>query len=536
MLSTGRALRRPALALVALACSALALAGPGLAAGQSKGAGEPFVLNIAQAPATLDPGSACGLVEIGVLGNLYMTLTQYGHRPGPDGTTQVNPARMEPYAAKSWKISKDRLTYTFKLRPGMKFPSGKPVDSSAVKWSWERLLTMNGCGAYFVLDGIYTPLIKSMETPDPLTFIVHLSQPDANVLQNWAQPATAIVDQSVVDAHGGVEKGKISEYMSSHAAGNGPFLLDSYIPNKQAVLVANPDYPLKRPASSKIIINFINSDPTLLLQARSGKADVTLLLSKQSINSLKGNGCCRIVANNSTVAELIGLANDHPPFDNVKFRTALTYAVPYQQILDNVAFGYGVLYFGPWIPAFPWFNPKIGKVRAFDLNKAKALIKASGVSTPVNVEMVIPEGNSVEEQIATVVQGVWRDVGVNLTIRKLSATDYINALEQHKVQSFVRLDGPGVIAPDYFWDYDGKCKVGFNLVAMCIPAADKLVGKLRGTSNPAKRKQITDAVARMWVANSPRIPVYADQFAAVLSKAVKTYYYSHELDFRTWAK
>ena len=59
------------------------------------------------------------------------------------------------------------------------------------------------------------------------------------------------------------------------------------------------------------------------------------------------------------------------------------------------------------------------------------------------------------------------------------ATDYINALEQHKVQSYVRLDGPGVVEAGYFLGYDMKCGIGFNLTAMCIPGADKLLARSR---------------------------------------------------------
>ena len=70
---------------------------------------------------------------------------------------------------------------------------------------------MGGCGGYFIYDGIYTPpLIKSITTPDPLTVVITLSVPDANVLQDWAQPAASIVDEKLISAHGGVQKGKIN--------------------------------------------------------------------------------------------------------------------------------------------------------------------------------------------------------------------------------------------------------------------------------------------------------------------------------------
>src|SRR3989442_286638 len=164
----------------------------------------------------------------------------------------------------------------------------------------QRSIITGRCGGYFIYDGIYTPpLIKSITTPNALTVVITLSTPDANVLQDWAQPASSIIDKSVVDKHGGVQKGKVNTYMAGHVTpGAGPYPLQSYEPNKSAVLVANPGF-FKQPAAKKVVINFISSDPTLVLQARNGSADVTLGLTKQSAHSLASNSSLKVVANNT---------------------------------------------------------------------------------------------------------------------------------------------------------------------------------------------------------------------------------------------
>jgi peptide/nickel transport system substrate-binding protein len=529
-----RRLLLSAVSVAALAVTAAVLAGA--AGGAHKAGASAFVINMPVGPATLDPAEECGFTDITITEAVYMRLTQYGSKPGPSGTTQVDPGHIVPYFAKSWTISRGGLVYTFHLRPGVKFPDGTPVDSAAVKYSFERSINMGGCGGYFIYDGIYTPpLIKSITTPDALTVRITLAQADANVLQDWAQPAASIVEPKVIDAHGGVQKGKVNTWMAAHTAGVGPYTLQSYEPNKQAVLVANPGF-FKQPAAKKVIVNFIASDPTLVLQARNGSADVTLGLSKQSAHSLASNSSLKVIANDTASAEQIGLPNDKPPFNNQKFREGLTYAVPYQQILSKVAFGYGTLYYGAFPPAMPEFRKNLEPARTFDLTKAKQLIDASGVSTPVSVTMNIQAGNSIDEQVATIVQGIWAQLGVNVTINKLSASDYINSLEQHKAQSFIRLDGPGVIEAGYFLGYDMKCGVGFNLVAMCIPKADKLLATGRKTFDKATRQKIWDQINALWIADTPKIPVYGDKYVSVINKRVKSYFYSHEVDFTTWSK
>jgi peptide/nickel transport system substrate-binding protein len=508
----------------------------GSAAASSAGSASPLVINMPVGPSTLDPAEECGLSDLTVSDAVYPRLTQYGSKPGPDGTTVVDAGHIVPDLATSWTISTNGLVYTFHLHPGLTFSSGNPVNSAAVKFSLMRSVTMGGCGGYFIYDGIYTPpLIKSIATPSPLTVVITLSTPDANVLQDWAQPAASILDPSVVNAHGGVQKGKINTWMAGHvAAGDGPYLLQSYEPNKQAVFVANPKF-FDQPASKEVIVNFIGSDPTLLLDAKNGSADVTLGLSDQSAHSLVGDSAVKVVADPTSIFEQIGLPNNMAPFNNLEFREGLTYAVPYQQILSKVIDGYGTLYYGAYPPAMATYSAMLEPPRTYNLAKAQQLIKASGVATPVTVQMDVEAGVSIDEQVATIVQGIWSQLGVNVQINTLSPTDYTNAIEEHKAQSYIRLDGPGVIDPGYFLGYDMVCGISFNLTAMCIPKADKLLAQARKTVNAAQRLKLYDEINTLWIADSPKIPVYGYDAVSVLSKNVKTYYYSHEINFTTWS-
>ena len=83
-----------------------------------------------------------------------------------------------------------------------------------------------------------------------------------------------------------------------------------------------------------------------------------------SVHSLVGNSSVKVVANNTSIAEQIGLPNNMAPFNNEKLREALTYAVPYQQILSKVAYGYGTLFYGVFPPAMPEFRANLEKPRS----------------------------------------------------------------------------------------------------------------------------------------------------------------------------
>ncbi len=527
---------RSTIAMLILAF-ALVVVRPG---GAAEAASKPLVVNIAVAPATLDPAWGCTGESVGFLQNFYVRLTQYARVAGPDGTMMTDPSKPEePYFAESIDVDADRTLYTIKLPEGAKFPSGNPVDAEAVKYSLERTLTVDGCGAYFILEGIYDPyLIQSVEALDQYTVQIRLARPDPNFLEALAQPAASIVDPSVVEANGGVTAGEPNQYMAGHVAGSGPFLLEEYIPNNRAVLVANPDFFGTPPASEKIIVNFISADGTLLLQARNREADVTIGLTPQSVAALMDDPNVRIIVNETTDSLRFGMPNGKAPWDKVKFREAITHAIPYAQILDKVAFGYGSLFYGPFSPSFPEYNEALSPPRTFDLDKAKALIAESGVQTPVDIEVVIQEGNTIQVQIATILQSLWSDLGINLSVRQVTSADFYTAVEGHQAHAFMRQDGTGIYDAGYFLGFDMICAMAetFNVSEVCIPRADELLEQARVEVDDAKRQALYDQITELWTENSPFIPIYAIQETTVLAPDMKGFLWSHYYDFRSWSK
>jgi peptide/nickel transport system substrate-binding protein len=502
----------------------------------AKSTAAPLFVNYTPPPVSVDPAVVCSLEDDGFIDSLYVTLVRYGTKPIPGAppgvlATQEDTTKFVPYLAKSWTITNGAKTYTFNLQSGVKFPDGHPVDASAVKYSLERNLTMGQCGAYFTNAGQTTGggIYASISAPNPTTLVIKLKRPQPLLLHTLTEPNNGIVDASVVEAHGGIQKGKVNPWMASHSAGSGPYVLQEYDPGRRAVFAANPTFFGPKAIRQQVIVNFITSDPTLLLQARTGKADITVGLTKASVASLKANTCCNIVKVDTSSWQLIGLPHKVPPFDNPTFREALTYAVPYQEILNKVAFGFGKIYYGPFPPAFPTFNAALEAPRAFDLTKAKELIKKSGAKLPVNIDMVISEGVLDQEQIATIVQGVWRQLGVNLRIKKLSSAEYSNAIYAPvKKYTLIRFDGPSVTDPAWLLDYDMRCQSIFNTSNYCSKTAEALLNKVEPNPNLKVRQKVWNQITRIWVQDSPRIPVYALTQTIVLKKGIMHYYFAQD--------
>ncbi|HEX3803965.1 MAG TPA: ABC transporter substrate-binding protein [Solirubrobacteraceae bacterium] len=522
--------------------------------GLSKAAGNPnatLIVNNAVPIATLDPGLTTNDQDPGFDGAMYSTLTQVDQEAGKvAGTTQQNlgVSAVKPYVAKSYAFSNGNKTLTFQIRPGLKFPNGDPLDAKAVVWSIERDIKLEE-GGYSVLEETdYTPpLIKSVKATGPLTVVFQYKRPAPNQLQVLSTPtAGAIYDPKLVEEHGGVKKATPNEWLASHSAGYGPYVIKSYQPNHQLVLEANPDF-FEPPKTKKIILNMIPDNETLLLDAQSGAADITLGLTNQAAHSLVGNGCCTVASFKSRQAETLNFPqnarkpwlNDKDPFfKNQDFRQALTYAFPYEAVLQKVAYNYGKLYFGEWMPSYSWYDPKVGAPRETNLTKAKELLAKSGIKTPVSFTIYVGQGDNIGKEIATAAAGSWQPLGVNAKVQVVSPSAFLEVVYTNHDGASVFLDGPQVVAPDYHWAYDLQCPPNnqFNDTNTCVPAADKIMKEIPYVTQEPKRQELLNKADEMYIENSPRVWAYDTELVAVLGKNVTNYYSSDLPDMRFWAK
>lgn len=520
-------------ALVAGLVALLASGGGGQASSR------PLVVDVAVGPSNLDPAITCDFIEVGYVNNaLYATLVSYGSKPGPDGTRQADATRVLPYLAKSWDVSDDGKTYTFHLRTDAKFPSGRPMDAAAVKYSFERALKMNGCGGGTLLDNYFDPaLITSIEAPSPDVVTINLRQQDPHFLRVLAQPGGGIVDKGLVDLHGGVKANGINEWMASHSAGGGPYLLAQYQPGTQMVLKANPTFFGTPPASKQIILKFISSDPTLLLNARSGAADATIGMSLPSVHQIGSDSKLTVVATQSPTAEMVRFPGQSAPFNNLALRKALALSVPYEDILSRIAYGYGKLFSGPLPPDFPYADPSVEAPIETNVAEARRLIQQSGLKTPITFTLSVAEGDAVGESIATTLQNVWASIGVKVTIQKLAISAFTTKKYAHKLQAFIDADGPFLVDSGYFLRYDMVCDGDYNLQQVCVPEADRLLAEA-GQTPDAEAQPIWNRLINLWNADWPRVNLYGPKQVVVLGPHfdVSSYLYNAELDLRTWKR
>jgi peptide/nickel transport system substrate-binding protein len=522
----------------------------------AKAAREPFIINSTTPPASLDPAKVNGQLDIGNVRDLYSTLIKVEQKPMdgdvPEGVevTREDQEHYAPYLAESFEVSDDGLTFTFKLRPEAKFSTGRPVNCEAVKASLERTVKVGASSAYYARAG-QPDLDVKFACADPMTFVTTIARRETLMLKMFAQPQLSIVDVEEVKAKGpdGTKDlpANSSPWLATHAAGAGPYILKEYSPGVREVFEANPTFFGERPREQTVIINFVQNEQTLLLQARNGQADVTLGLTKKAIKSLEGSDKANVVKVPTHTTQFIALPNKQAPFDNLKLREALTHAVPYEDILREVAQGYGELYYGPYAPGMVGYDEALSQPRAFDLEKAKALIAESGVKLPVKAELMLMDGILDQAQIAQIVQSTWKQLGVELRIKSVPTTVYNSdegIFDENKFP-LVRWDGAGVVTPLWQLDYDMRCETTkgntnwTNTADFCSQEAEDLLNAAhRAPEGTDLKAKYWDPIAKIWIAASPRIPVYAETYTAVLDKDVKHWSYNQfgPLNVAAWGR
>jgi len=531
-----RLLRMTTALLAASGLLALAAcAGPAPSGAQGS---RPFTVNWATTLTNIDPAFVCAGNENSFASNFYARLVKLDAAPQADGTVVANtdPTRVKGDLATSWTVSPDGKDYTFSLHPGAKFANGDPLDAEAVRYSILRNLTIGGCGSLGLQIGLTDPpLIQDVVVVDQQTVRLKLSRAYPAILVTLAQSRGSIYDPKLIKEHGEDKKGVPNQWLAAHtASSSGPYVLDEYVANNYAVLTRNPNYygtPAKEPV---VRVNFITSIPTLMLQARRGEADVTLGLPPYVVHELSQDACCRVTSAPAFAPVTVSFDNSSGVTGNAKIREALTYAVPYEQIRASVAYGYADGYYGPFVPGTPGFDAQRSAPRPLDKEKARELVKESGLKDP-QIDLMINPSSPGVSTLATILKSSWEEIGVRINIDSQTPTAFATKFNTGKYQSALLFESAGAVAA-YELRKKMTCGSSFNNQHICITGTPELMDRLNGASDLAAQTPYINALVDAWRAASPTVILYRAQFTAVLSHTVKDFDYASSTTFYNWGR
>lgn len=405
----------------------------------------------------LDPSSSC-LVENWVLANVYETLTRY--------TVPGSTAPVEPLLATHWEVAQDGLSWTFHLRPGVKFHDGTELTSSAVKFSIERNHALNACSSY-LLDAI-----AEIDTPDQNTVVFRLSYPAPLDLIFASSYAAWIMSPSAVDKEPG--------WFASNDVGSGPYRIIAYEPAQHLTIGRFDDYWGGWQQGQIDQVDYVMvEDPVAAEQMlASGALDyaTTNLLSADQMTALDNGGQVRLVQTPGIVNEFILLNHRHAPTDNPLVRQALAYSYPYTDVIAATNLGKGTRALGA-VPTTVWGHSAEPPRFSFDLEKASALFAEAGYANGLELTLAYDPGQDVHAELW---QAALAQIGVKL---RLERSDWSVRWEEQKADpenaahAYVMSWPPDVVGPySYLFNmFHSEKEPLFNLGFYDNPAFDKLI-------------------------------------------------------------
>src|SRR5438876_3276653 len=421
-----------------------------------------------------------------------------------DEASGTNDLTLKGDLAESWQPSPDHRTWTFKLRQGVKWHNipplnGRELVAADVKYCFEAY-AKEGVQSFTFRE------IEGMETPDKHTLRVHLHTPNVLFPQNVAEPITVIFAREVLEEDGDLKKRLI---------GTGPYLLKEHTRKVRVVLARNPDYfDTGRPYVDEYVILSAPDSATRTAAFRTGQSDFLPLQSPSEVEAVRKTHPAAVVqALTPSITPFgLALAQDRPPFNDVRVRRALSMAIDRQKQVDTVFEGYGIVTAG-----VPWIYYQDAKPTAKDLGPwwqyrpadAKKLLAeaghANGFETTLFYYEYFPQMSS---QVQLVQQDLKKNLNINVKISKLDYTSYYGRYVESKwdgmAWGFQSGHAVGLDERTYQYMHSKSTK---NFFRVNDPVIDELTVKLRQTPDPAQQRAITKKlvdrefaqVLRMWM-------------------------------------
>ncbi len=330
----------------------------------------------------------------------------------------------EPELAASWEISKDNLTYTFKLRQGVKFHSGDSFTASDVVWSINRLRSMQTGD---LRNHINT--LKNVTAVDEYTIKLEYSAPNPMMLYSIAHIRIYSEKQAQKDGVKFYEK----------FIGTGPWVYQEWKPGQYIRFEKNNNWWGKFVKDSPAVIEHrsIPEEPTRIAALLSGEVDVISRLSTDGIRQVENSKELHILKQPGFECVDIVMKNDTVPFNNAKLRQAMDLLIPRKEIVKKLV-GAGIPATAWSQPFYPWFPEDLkDKVKPFDIEKARKLINESNYKGEP-IRLITRKGRAPGDvEVCEYLSTLWKSEGLNLTVEILSDVAYLQRRSAGNYEMFM---------------------------------------------------------------------------------------------------
>jgi peptide/nickel transport system substrate-binding protein len=390
--------------------------------------------------------------------------------------------------ASSWAVSPDRLTYTFKLRPGVKFHDGSPLTAKAVKASFERRLAVGQAPAYMLEP------VASMRTPAPLTFVVKLKHPVNPFLAYMASSwGPKIIGPGAIVTHAGSDHGQ--KYLRTHDDGTGPFTLTAFDRGRQYELTRNDAYWGPKPYFKKILIKITPDIGTQRLELQNGDLDAVMhSFPASELSSLPSS--LSVVKADSFLRLLFYVNTAKAPFNDPATRAGLRSALDVDQLVAQGYSGTATKSTGPYPSALLASQPPV----VYKPDPAAAKAAAAKASTKKITLGYTADESGVQRRVSELLQAQLQAAGYQVTLKEVQLPQVYGYVKDLKAAPDLLLttNTPDAADPDTWARILFYSTGGLNFFGFKDATLDKELDQAVSAS-PAKATQLYQQVGQRMI-------------------------------------
>ena len=479
--------RRTLLTTAALAAVPLALPLALPQAALAQGRKDSIVLAMALEPPGLDPtaGAASAIAEITQY-NIYETLTKIN----PDGS-------VTPLLAEGWEVSPDLRTYTFRLRKGVKFQNGEPFNAEAVKYSFTRA----GAEKSTNKDKRTFSSMESISAQDDHTLVIVNKELDPDFLFLMGQATAIIVEPKSAEAN------------ATKPVGTGPYKLDSWSKGSSVTLVKWDGF--RNAAAVKIrkaTFRFISDPAAQVASLLAGDVDAFPRVTPRSVEQFKHNSKFQVVVSGSRAKTILAMNNKKKPLDDVRVRRAIAMAIDRKAVIQGAGDGYGSPIGSHYVPGAPGYVD-VTAVNGYNPEKAKALLKEAGITTPLELTLTLPPP-PYARQGGEVIAAELAKIGITAKLQNVEWAQWLSGTYGNKnydmtiISHVEPFDLGNFAKPGYYWNYESA---KFN----------DLYNRYKTAPRAADRNKLVGDIQRLIADDSVHAFLYQPQWITVANKNLK---------------
>lgn len=385
---------------------------------------------------------------------------------------------MVPWLAES-VTQTDDVTYEIKLKKGVKFHNGEEMKANDVKFTIYRIASQP-CDIHYLFADVD---LNSFETPDDYTVVFKINKPNSAFLSYLAFSSVGIVNEKAVTEAG--------DKYGMNPVGTGPYKLVSWTKGNQSVIERFDDYYGEKAKIKTITFKVVPEPTNRLVELESGGADLAYDIGVTDVSRIEDSENLQIAKKDATSITFMGFNTKKKPFDDIRVRQAIRYAIDTKAIIQSVYKGLCAPAVNPMNPSCLYYD-KSSTVSEYNVEKAKALLAEAGYANGFTTSITTDERKE-RIDMATIIQNQLSQIGITAEIKIMEWGAYLSTCYDGQQEMY--MGGWTTFTPEPSVSLTGTFSSatmgsGGNLAFYSNPKIDELLAAGIATTDTSEREKI----------------------------------------------